>query len=87
MCNPSSDFHKYHIVAVNAPFRTAFSVKILSFTPRVRRKAEARFFSDYAVTVESVQFYSAFSPTTISLIRRCHGKCDVLLCFFAQDAQ
>ncbi len=38
-------------------------------------------------TVKSTQFYSTFSPTTISLIPRCLLKREVWLHFFAEDAQ
>ncbi len=38
-------------------------------------------------TAESAQFYSAFSPTTISLTPRFCRKCEVWLCFFAENAQ
>jgi hypothetical protein len=36
---------------------------------------------------ESAQFYSAFSPTTISLTLRFRWKREVLLRFFAENAQ
>jgi hypothetical protein len=36
---------------------------------------------------ESAQFYSAFSPTTISLTLRFWRKREVWLCFFAENAQ
>jgi hypothetical protein len=36
---------------------------------------------------ESAQFYSAFSPTTISLTLRFRRKREVWLCFFAENAQ
>ncbi len=38
-------------------------------------------------TVKSAQFYSAMSPTTISLTLRFRRKHEVWLCFFAKNAQ
>ncbi len=38
-------------------------------------------------TTESAQFYSAFLLTTIRLIPRFRQKCEVLLRFFAENAQ
>jgi hypothetical protein len=68
------------------------------FTPRFwqKRYISLRVFAENAwfasslntlYTAKSAQFYSAFSPTTISLTPRFRRKREVWLCFFAENAQ
>jgi hypothetical protein len=82
--NPSTlpDFCECRIIAENAPFRSAFSVKTLRLTP-------LNFASSLSpkYTAESAQFYYAFSPTTISITPRFCRKREVWLRFFAENAQ
>jgi hypothetical protein len=72
-----SDFRKYHVLAKNAPFHSAYSPKTHNFASSLNT----------LYTVESAQFYSAFFPTTISLTPRFRRKHEVWLHFFTENAQ
>jgi hypothetical protein len=83
----NSLFPKCQVVTENAPFHTAFSANILNLTLNSRKSCKSTSSLNTLHTDESPQFYSAFSSTTNSVIRRCCQKSQVFPSFFAEDGQ
>jgi hypothetical protein len=62
-----SDFREYRIIGENAPFHSSYS-------PKTHHSASSL---NTLYTAESAQFYSAISPTTISLTQSFRQKREV----------
>jgi hypothetical protein len=76
MLNPRTKSY-FRVFGKNVTFHSAYS-------PRTHNFASS---PNTLYTAESAQFYSAFSPTTISLNPRFRRKRKVWLRFFAENAQ